>query len=107
MSELQFKNATDYALYKIDDRNKKMKVKQGDNTLFNFCVEDFKAGAEWHKNSIWHDVNDRSIIARNDEDLMLLLENGKIVDYDDDWEEYYSPVIMWAYKKDLIPNVKK
>lgn len=66
MSELQFKDATDYALYKIDDRNKEMKVKQGDNTLFNFCVEDYKAGAEWHKNNIWHDVNDRSIIAGND-----------------------------------------
>lgn len=52
--------------------------------------------------SAWHDINDREIIMDNNEDIMLLLGNGKIVEYDDEWEAYYSPVIKWAYKKDIL-----
>lgn len=52
--------------------------------------------------SAWHDINDREIIMDNNEDIMLLLGNGKIVEYDDEWEDYYSPVIKWAYKKDIL-----
>lgn len=64
----------------------------------------FKAGAEWRINSVWHDCNDRNIAINNNEEVILLLENGKIVEYEDDWEEYYSLVLKWAYKKDLLPN---
>lgn len=52
--------------------------------------------------SAWHDINNRDIVMDNNEDIMLLLGNGKIVEYDDEWEEYYSPVIKWAYKKDIL-----
>ena len=27
-------------------------------------------------------------------------------EYEDNWEEYYSLVLKWAYKKDLLPNNK-
>ena len=54
-------------------------------------------------NSVWHDFD---ININNDDDVVLLLRNGKIVDYDDDWEEYYSPAVKWAYKKDLLPNTE-
>ncbi len=64
----------------------------------------FVDGANWRINSVWHDVNDRSVIANNNKDLVLLLENGKIVDFDDDWEEYHSFVLAWAYTEDLIPS---
>lgn len=64
----------------------------------------FVKGAEWRIDSVWHDFD---ININNHEDVVLLLENGKIVDYDDDWEEYYSPAVKWAYKKDLLPNTEK
>lgn len=64
----------------------------------------FVKGAEWRIDSVWHDFD---ININNHEDVVLLLKNGKIVDYDDDWEEYYSPAVKWAYKKDLLPNTEK
>lgn len=64
----------------------------------------FVKGAEWRINSVWHDFD---ININNHDDVVLLLGNGKIVDYDDDWEEYYSPAVKWAYKKDLLPNTEK
>lgn len=64
----------------------------------------FVKGAEWRINSVWHDFD---ININNHDDVVLLLKNGKIVDYDDDWEEYYSPAVKWAYKKDLLPNTEK
>ena len=56
----------------------------------------FKVAAQWRINSVWHDCDDRT----------AALENGKIVEYEDNWEEYYSLVLKWAYKKDLLPNNK-
>lgn len=67
-----------------------------------YC-EGFLDGYESKINSVWHDLN---ININNHDDVVLLLKNGKIVDYDDNWEEYYSPVVKWAYKKDLLPNTK-
>ena len=67
-----------------------------------YC-EGFLDGYESKINSVWHDLN---INTNKHDDVVLLLENGKIVDYDDNWEEYYSPVLKWAYKKDLLPNIK-
>jgi hypothetical protein len=64
----------------------------------------FVKGAEWRIDSVWHDFD---ININNHEDVVLLLGNGKIVDYDDDWEEYYSPAVKWTYKKDLLPNTEK
>lgn len=64
----------------------------------------FVKGAEWRIDSVWHDFD---IKINNHDDVVLLLGNGKIVDYDDDWEEYYSPAVKWAYKKDLLPNTEK
>lgn len=66
----------------------------------------FKAGAEWRINSVWHDCDDRSAVTNNKDEVVLLLENGKIVEYEDNWEEYYCLVLKWAYKKDLLPNKK-
>ena len=67
-----------------------------------YC-EGFLDGYESKINSVWHDFD---ININNDDDVVLLLRNGKIVDYDDDWEEYYSPAVKWAYKKDLLPNTE-
>lgn len=39
----------------------------------------FVKGAEWRINSVWHDFD---ININNDDDVVLLLGNGKIVDYD-------------------------
>lgn len=64
----------------------------------------FVKGAEWRIDSVWHDLN---INTNKHDDVVLLLENGKIVDYNDNWEEYYSLVLKWAYKKDLLPNTEK
>lgn len=64
----------------------------------------FIAGAVWRINSVWHDCNDRSTVMNNKDEVVLLLENGKIVEYEDNWEEYCSLVKKWAYKKDLLPN---
>lgn len=66
----------------------------------------FNAGADWRINSVWHDVGDRSIIIDNNEEVVLLLENGKIIEYDDDWEQYCCLVLKWAYKSDLTPTKK-
>ena len=66
----------------------------------------FKVAAEWRINSVWHDCDDRTAATNNKDEVVLLLENGKIVEYEDNWEEYYSLVLKWAYKKDLLPNNK-
>lgn len=70
----------------------------------NAFFDGFIDGAEWRINSVWHDCNDRSVSINNKNEVVLLLENGKIVEYEDNWEEYYSLVLKWAYKKDLLPN---
>ena len=67
----------------------------------------FSAAAEWRINSVWHDCNGRSAVTNNKDEVVLLLGNGKIVEYEDNWEEYYCPVLKWAYKKDLLPNNKE
>lgn len=70
----------------------------------NAFFDGFVEGAEWRINSVWHDCNDRSVAINNKDEVVLLLENGKLVEYEDNWEEYYSLVLKWAYKKDLLPN---
>lgn len=75
-----------------------------DNNLVMAKHKAFVDGAEWRINSVWHDVNDRSIKINNIDNVVLLLENGKIVDYDDNWEDYCCLVLKWAYAKDLIPT---
>lgn len=79
-----------------------------DNGILNpdivpYYENGFKDGAQWRINSIWHDCCDRDVMADNKEDIVLLLENGMIVDYEDNWEEHCSLVLKWAYKKDLLP----
>lgn len=54
-----------------------------------YC-EGFLDGYESKINSVWHDFD---ININNDDDVVLLLRNGKIVDYDDDWEESFLPVV--------------
>lgn len=66
--------------------------------------EGFKAGYRQHINDIWHDCNDRSISMDNSEEVVLLLENGMVLDYEADWEDYFSLALKWAYKKDLLPK---
>lgn len=72
----------------------------------NAFFDGFVDGAEWRINSIWHDCCDRDVMADNKEEIVLLLENGMIVDYEDNWEEHCSLVLKWAYKKDLLPNTE-
>lgn len=64
----------------------------------------FNKAAQWRINSVWHDCDDRSAATNNKDEVVLLLENGKLVEYEDNWEEYCSLVKKWAYKKDLLPN---
>lgn len=66
----------------------------------------FKAGAEWRMNAVWHRCDDRSVKIEGDDDVMVLLENGKIYNYNDDWEEECCLVVMWAYMKDLLPKTE-
>lgn len=68
------------------------------------AYKSFKVGAEWRINSVWHDTDDRSIKIDNDKEVVLLLENGKLIEYDDDWEQYCYIAVKWAYKEDLLPN---
>lgn len=70
----------------------------------NAFFDGFIDGVEWRINSVWHDCNDRSAAINKKDEVVLLLENGKIVEYEDNWEEYNSLVLKWAYKKDLLPN---
>lgn len=70
----------------------------------NAFFDGFIEAAEWRINSVWHDCNDRSAVMNNKDEVVLLLENGKLVEYEDNWEEYCSLVKKWAYKKDLLPN---
>lgn len=70
----------------------------------NSCRESFVLGANWRINSVWHDTDDRSIKIDNDKEVVLLLENGKLIEYDDDWEQYCYIAVKWAYKEDLLPN---
>lgn len=72
-----------------------------------YSVMDFMDAAQWRINSVWHDCDDRTAATNNKGEVVLLLENGKLVEYEDNWEEYYSPVLKWAYKKDLLPNNKE
>lgn len=72
----------------------------------NAFFDGFIDGAEWRIDSVWHDCNDRNLAINNKDEVVLLLENGKIVEYEDNWEEYYCLVLKWAYKKDLLPNNK-
>ena len=69
-----------------------------------YSVMDFMEAAQWRINSVWHDCDDRSAATNNKYEVVLLLENGKIVEYEDNWEECCSLVKKWAYKKDLLPN---
>lgn len=69
-----------------------------------YSVMDFIEAAKWRIDSVWHDCNDRSAVTNNKDEVVLLLENGKIVEYEDNWEEYCCLVKKWAYKKDLLPN---
>ena len=64
----------------------------------------FIDGANWRINSVWHDTDDRSIKIDNDKQVVLLLENGKLIEYDDDWEQYCCIAVKWAYKENLLPN---
>lgn len=66
----------------------------------------FQEGAEWRMNEVWHRCDDRSVKIEGDDDVMVLLENGKIYNYNDDWEEECCLVVMWAYMKDLLPNME-
>lgn len=79
---------------------------QRDSIFNNGYSQGFSDAVEWRINSVWHDVGDRSIIIDNNEEVVLLLENGKIIEYDDDWEQYCCLVLKWAYKSDLTPTKK-
>lgn len=67
----------------------------------------FSDGANWRINSVWHDTDDRSIKIDNDKEVVLLLENGKLIEYDDDWEQYCCIAVKWAYIEDLLPNMEE
>lgn len=77
------------------------------NTCKNCGVDNAplkKCCANWRINSVWHDTDDRSIKIDNDKEVVLLLENGKLIEYDDDWEQYCCIAVKWAYKENLLPN---
>lgn len=67
-----------------------------------FC-EGFLAGSEWAINKLWRNVPDPEMDKCLPEDILLLLENGAIVEYNSDWHErHFSKIVRWANRKDLI-----
>lgn len=76
----------------------------GDNPNVMAKHKAFADGARWRIDSVWHDCDDRSIEICNDKEVVLLLGNGKLVEYNDNWEQYCCLVVKWAYKEDLLPN---
>ena len=72
----------------------------------SLCVSSFIAGAEWQKNNMWININDRSNVIPNDEDILIRMENGEIRRYDEDWESEFALdgiVTHWM----PIPEIKK
>lgn len=72
----------------------------------------FRAGAEWFKNSLWHDVSEEpykepcSIIIEYNDDYV-----GINYDFENDpglgtWNEFFKRmnVIRWCYLSDLLPK---
>ena len=56
----------------------------------SLCVSSFIAGAEWQKNNMWININDRNNVIPNDKDILIRMENGEIRRYDEDWESEFA-----------------
>ena len=76
-------------------------------------IDDFKAGAEWRVNSVWHDASDRP--DENSQNKRLILIEHKA---DGDSPELFHSLIYshtyayfcvtrWAYIADLLPSGKE
>lgn len=78
-----------------------------------YSWEDFKAGAEWRVNSVWHDTCD---IAEPGKDCLVehMDGDGNIcirIDWRSEYEWinacHYDKILRWAYLRDLIPERKE
>ena len=72
----------------------------------SLCVSSFIAGAEWQKNNMWININDRNNIIPNDKDVLIRMANGEIRRYNEDWESEFALdgiVTHWM----PIPEMKK
>ena len=50
----------------------------------------FMKGAEWQKENMWININDRNNVIPNDKDVLIRMENGEIRRYDEDWESEFA-----------------
>lgn len=62
-------------------------------------AEAFKDGAEWRINSVWHTNNVKPTSAN------LIIRKSRKDEYDLGYVLAYDTVV-WAYVKDLLPNVE-
>lgn len=85
---------------------------QQDEYRKKYSWEDFKAGAEWRVNSVWHDASD---IAEPGKDCLVehMYEDGNVcirIDRRSEYEWinacYYDKILRWAYISDLFPERK-
>lgn len=83
-------------------------IQQNENRK-KYSWEDFKAGAEWRINSVWHSTNE---LPEQSGYLAVLIENNYIETtyytagnwFDDIRLKSYD---LWAYVSDLLPDMKE
>ena len=73
-----------------------------------YSWEDFKAGAEWRINSVWHDRSEKYEIRLPS---VIVFKNRKVAIYPDlrdvTYDGLWDDVKEYAYLKDLLPDRKE
>ena len=57
--------------------------------VINNCQQAFEEGAKWQMNNMWIDINDKNNIIPNDEDVLIMMANGEVRRYDENWEDEF------------------
>ena len=69
-------------------------------------IDDFKAGAEWRVNSVWHDVKEKP-----NGMFVILIDFGTRLGAEEYsfgmTSEHLEGAIRWAYVADLLPDKKE
>lgn len=73
-----------------------------------YSWEDFKAGADWRINSVWHDASEKP-----DKNQLVVFEcrktygRGYSVNFGENYDLLKNVILGWAYVIDLLPERKE
>ena len=79
------KAANDYSDSYYSDDEYPSEIKD----VINNCQQAFEEGAKWQMNNMWIDINDKNNIIPNDEDVLIMMANGEVRRYDENWEDEF------------------